>query len=94
MLSLSESQFGLLSRIILGVGVVGVLMMGFDKAAAELGNYRVSERSLWLLAFAGGFWGIVLGGILFHHKTSKHSFWIPVVMAVMVWGAFAFTIWL
>lgn len=57
-----------------------------------MGTYRVSEKSLWLLAFAGGFWGIALGGILFHHKTHKFSFWIPVAIAVIVWAAASFEI--
>jgi uncharacterized membrane protein YsdA (DUF1294 family) len=93
MFRLDESQLALLSRMVLGVGVVGVLMMGFDKLAAVSGSYRLSERFLWLLALAGGFWGVVLGGILFHHKTHKPSFWIPVGLAIIVWGAVAFEVW-
>jgi uncharacterized membrane protein YsdA (DUF1294 family) len=94
MLSLDESQVALLSRIVFGVGALGVLLMGFDKLAATSRSYRLSERFLWLLAFAGGFWGVILGGILFHHKTRKPSFWIPVAFAVIFWTAIAFEIWL
>jgi len=91
--SLDQSQIALLRNTILGVGLLGVLAMGFDKLMAISGNYRLSERFLWLLALAGGFWGVVLGGILFHHKTHKPSFWVPVVLAVMAWGLVAFEIW-
>ena len=92
MFSLDEDQIAVLGRMVLGVGALGMLLMGFDKLAAISGSYRLSERFLWLLAFAGGFWGIVLGGILFHHKTHKPSFWIPVAVAVTVWAAIAFEI--
>jgi len=68
-------------------------MMGLDKSAAISGSYRFSERFLWLLALAGGFWGIVLGGVLFHHKTHKPSFWIPVGLAAVVWGVIASKVW-
>jgi uncharacterized membrane protein YsdA (DUF1294 family) len=92
MFSLDQSQIAFLQNMILGVGVLGVLLMGFDKLMAVSGNYRLSERFLWLLALAGGFWGVILDGILFHHKTHKPSFWIPVAIAVMVWAAASFEI--
>ena len=91
---LDQSQIALLQNMILGVGALGVLLMGVDKFAAISGNRRLSERLLWSLALAGGFWGVILGGILFHHKTHKPSFWVPVGLAIMAWGLFAFAIWL
>jgi uncharacterized membrane protein YsdA (DUF1294 family) len=91
--SLDQSQMALLKNMILGVGALGVLLMGFDKLMAISGSYRLSERFLWLLALAGGFWGVILGGILFHHKTHKPSFWVPVGLATIAWGMVAFEIW-
>jgi len=35
---------------------------------------RISERTLWITALAGGFPGIVASGLLFHHKTSMGEF--------------------
>ncbi|MDG6925410.1 MAG: DUF1294 domain-containing protein [Nitrososphaerota archaeon] len=67
--------------------VLGVAAMGVDKVSARLRGERLSERSLWLIALAGGFLGIILGALLFHHKTSKGSFWPPVVLTVVLWAA-------
>ena len=92
MLSLDDAQLTLILRLVLGAGVVAVLMMGLDKLLAVSRSYRISERFLWLLAFAGGFWGAVPGGILFRHKIYKPSFWVPVGLALIAWGAFYYLI--
>ncbi len=68
-------------------GVVAVLMMGIDKLLAKTGASRISERTLWLAALFGGFWGIMIGASIFHHKTSKESFWIPVIAATALWAS-------
>ena len=61
--------------------------MGEDKLQA-IGQYaRISERTLHEIALMGGFAGIVIGAKLFHHKTSKPSFWPPVGAAVVLWAA-------
>ena len=67
------------------IGVVGFGMMGADKGLAILGLERISERTLFLLAFAGGFWGIILGGLFFHHKTSKPGFMGIAIFASILW---------
>jgi uncharacterized membrane protein YsdA (DUF1294 family) len=78
--------------ILLWMGVIGVLgfaAMGIDKALAKSHwGDRVSERTLWLTALAGGFVGIILGALTFHHKTSKGEFWPPVVLAAILWFSF------
>ena len=76
--------------LLLWLAVIGGLSfaaMGVDKALAK-SNWgdRLSERSLWLTALAGGFWGIILGALAFHHKTSKGTFWPPVVLATILWS--------
>lgn len=70
---------------LLFAGASGCVVMGVDKALAIGGSERISERTLWITAFAGGFWGIILGALIFHHKTRKLSFWPPVVLASLVW---------
>ena len=62
-------------------------MMGFDKSRAKLRRGRISEKTFWLTAIVGGFLGVIVGGLLFHHKTAKPSFWFPVVIAVLLWIA-------
>jgi uncharacterized membrane protein YsdA (DUF1294 family) len=70
----------------LATGLIGFAAMGIDKALARSSwGDRISERSLWATALIGGFVGIIAGALTFHHKTSKGSFWPPVVVAVVLW---------
>ena len=63
----------------------GFVVMGADKLLAVGRRSRVSERSLWLTALLGGVLGILAGGLVFHHKTSKTEFWVPVAVAAVLW---------
>jgi uncharacterized membrane protein YsdA (DUF1294 family) len=73
---------------LLATGTAAFAAMGLDKAMARFRwGTRVSEKTLWLMALAGGFLGIIVGAITFHHKTSKGGFWPPVALAVLVWVA-------
>jgi uncharacterized membrane protein YsdA (DUF1294 family) len=60
-------------------------MMGLDKGKAQRHERRIRERTLFLISLAGGFWGILLGGGLAHHKTSKISFQLVVLATLVVW---------
>jgi uncharacterized membrane protein YsdA (DUF1294 family) len=66
---------------------------GWDKHRAVNGGRRVSERTLHLLAFLGGWPGAYLGQRQFRHKTQKVSFrmvfWILVVLHVGLVAAVA-----
>jgi uncharacterized membrane protein YsdA (DUF1294 family) len=70
----------------LGVSFVALVMMGVDKSSAKMRRTRISENTFGAISFLGGFSGVILGGILFHHKVSKPSFWTPVVLALLFWG--------
>jgi|SRR5271170_5673528 uncharacterized membrane protein YsdA (DUF1294 family) len=86
MFALSPTQHEL-GLWFLFLGLLGLAAMGADKGIARFNwGDRISERSLWLIALAGGFWGIILGALLFHHKTSKGEFWPPVALAVVLWA--------
>lgn len=73
---------------LLGLFAVGFGAMVWDKLSAWLGVERISERSLALVALAGGFSGVIAGGLIVHHKTSKPEFWVPVACATVIWGIF------
>ena len=49
-------------------------VMGADKRRARLGRFRVSEKTLFLLAIFGGACGGWLGMRLFRHKTRHRAF--------------------
>ena len=53
-----------------------LLLFAWDKAAARRGARRVPESRLLGLALLGGARGVLLGMILFRHKTRKAGFWI------------------
>ena len=59
-----------------------------DKAAARSGRQRVSEGSLIVLGFVGGWPGALLAQQLLRHKTVKESFqrqfWQSVMLNVTV----------
>jgi uncharacterized membrane protein YsdA (DUF1294 family) len=66
---------------------------GWDKHRAAHGGRRVSERTLHILAFLGGWPGAALGQRHFRHKTQKVSFrivfWILVVLHIGLVAAVA-----
>ena len=69
------------------MSLLGFAAMGIDKALAVGRLRRLSERTLWSAALLGGFAGVFVAGLVFHHKTSKTEFWGPVVVSAVVWAA-------
>ena len=74
-------------RIICGYLVlINLLAFGFygmDKSKARRGAWRIPEKVLLGLAFAGGGIGSLLGMLAFHHKTKKWKFRILVPMFII-----------
>lgn len=56
------------------MSVVLLVMMKADKERARRNQYRISERTLWVMAILGGAIGGVIGMQLFRHKTKHLSF--------------------
>jgi uncharacterized membrane protein YsdA (DUF1294 family) len=65
--------------------LIGFVLMGVDKARAQRGSWRVSERIFFRLALLGGVFGIVVGSSVFHHKTLKGSFIGVILIIAIVW---------
>ena len=69
---------------------------GWDKGQAANGGRRISERTLQLMAFLGGWPGAILGQRQYRHKTQKMSFrivfWIVVVLHVSIVSAVAYAL--
>jgi uncharacterized membrane protein YsdA (DUF1294 family) len=82
---LSNPPFEVIGAWLLVSGAAGFSAMGIDKARAVHGEWRVSERTLLATAMVGGAFGVVLGSVLFHHKTSKLSFLAAPYAMVVVW---------
>ena len=90
----AESGEEMIKYIILemfGMSIVLFVVMGLDKYKAKTGRWRVSEKTLFLMALLGGALGGVVGMRVFHHKT-KHWYFqygfpalLIVQAALLVW---------
>ncbi len=69
-----EPGIKLLLIIYLAMSVITFILYAWDKSAARAGRRRIAERSLHLLALAGGWPGALLAQRLFRHKTRKRRF--------------------
>ncbi len=60
------------------INAFSFMLMALDKYRALKNKSRISEFTFYLLTFLGGIMGIILGGLVFSHKTRKRSFQIKV----------------
>ncbi|HYK74618.1 MAG TPA: DUF1294 domain-containing protein [Pseudoneobacillus sp.] len=56
------------------INLYGFVLMGIDKNKAKKGQYRISEKTLWVTAVCGGAVGTTIGMNVFRHKTKHTSF--------------------
>ena len=77
--------------VVIVMSVASFIAYGLDKRQATNGGRRVSERTLHLMAFLGGWPGALMAQRHFRHKTQKTTFrivfWIVVVLHVGIVGA-------
>ncbi|WP_413308354.1 DUF1294 domain-containing protein [Bacillus sp. 1P10SD] len=69
------------SKVVLLMGyiimsLIGLIIMGEDKKRARKHQYRISERTLWLVALFGGAIGTTAGMQIYRHKTKHLAFQI------------------
>jgi uncharacterized membrane protein YsdA (DUF1294 family) len=78
------------------MSLVCFITYGLDKRQAVKGGHRVSERTLHLMAFLGGWPGALIGQRKFHHKMQKVAFrimfWMVVVIHIGIVGAVAYAV--
>lgn len=70
---------------ILIINILAYSIMWIDKLKSIYKWWRVSEKTLWMLALLGGVFGIWLGmQAPLYHKAGKRVFqiWIPVIAVV------------
>ena len=68
------------------INIIGFIIMGVDKKRAIRGAFRISEASLFFVAFIGGSLGSIIGMQHFRHKT-KHWYFqygMPVILMVQI----------
>ena len=72
------------STYLIVVSAGGFLLMGFDKLSAKLGSRRIPEALFFMVSVVGGFIGVVLGMLVFHHKTSKRGFELKILATAVL----------
>ncbi|WP_353050011.1 MULTISPECIES: DUF1294 domain-containing protein [unclassified Bacillus (in: firmicutes)] len=80
-----------LAGVILVMNLAGFLIMGMDKKRARNNHYRISEKTLWNIAFLGGATGATAGMKHYRHKT-KHAqfkYGLP-LLAIIEIGIFTY----
>ncbi|MDQ0160214.1 DUF1294 domain-containing protein [Alkalibacillus salilacus] len=65
--------------------IIGFIMMGLDKYYAKQNHWRISERTLWVVALIGGAPGSWFGMITFRHKTQHTSFQYGMPILTIIW---------
>lgn len=75
-----------LAALYLGLSLATFIVYAVDKAAAKRSKRRVPEKSLHLLALAGGWPGALMAQHFLRHKSSKQPFrlffWLTVILNV------------
>lgn len=69
---------------LVAINVVTVFVYGFDKLVAQSHAWRVRERTLLLLAALGGSIGALIAINIFHHKTRKNKFLMPLAVILLL----------
>lgn len=70
------------------INITTLIAFGVDKYLAITNRYRLSEKSLLVLAIAGGSIGAIAAQRIFRHKTQKFKYvlwWILVVHISLGW---------
>ena len=82
--------------VVFVMSVVCFVAYGWDKRQSTNGGRRVSERTLHLMAFVGGWPGALVAQQQFRHKTQKVAFrivfWMVVAFHVAIVSAVAYAI--
>ena len=81
-----------LTAYLLAVNLAAFALFGADKRRAKRQQWRVPEKTLFLLALLGGSLGAVCGMCVFHHKT-RHWYFRYGLPAIL-FAHFALIIWL
>ena len=77
------------------INIIGFLAMGIDKRRAKLMEWRIPEKTLFLITLFGGGIGTISGMYTFRHKTKKKYFTIglPLILIIeivsaiyLIWG--------
>ena len=83
---MTEGMIMNIGMSLLAINILTFVVFGVDKYKAIKKQYRVPEKTLFLLAVMGGSAGALAGMFAFRHKTRKWYFriGIPCIWAVQI----------
>ncbi|MDB5385946.1 MAG: hypothetical protein JWM11_1592 [Planctomycetaceae bacterium] len=88
------SLLALYCLVVASMSILSIFMYADDKQRAKLGDRRIREKTLQLVAFLGGWPGAIYAQQRFRHKTKKLSFqfefWTLVLLHLMSVGLVIF----
>ena len=91
-----RTPWGWLALYLAAVNIAAFLTYGADKRRAKRGQWRIQEKTLFLLPLLGGSVGGILGMRVFHHKT-KHWYFrvgLPAILLAQLVLAYFLPRWL
>jgi uncharacterized membrane protein YsdA (DUF1294 family) len=65
------------------MNIVGLAVMGIDKSRARRHEWRIPERTLFLVSLIGGSIGTWAGMYIFRHKT-KHWYFVMGMPTILI----------
>lgn len=80
------NRYTVLGLYLAAINIITFTVYGWDKRVACREEWRISEKTLFLLTVLGGSLGAALAMKLFHHKTRKIKFLIFVPLCLLVHG--------
>lgn len=66
------------------INLISFVLYGIDKRKAISHQYRISEKTLFLLSLLGGVFASLLGMFLFHHKIRKPMFYFVHFISLLI----------
>ena len=69
---------------IIVINIFGIVIMKIDKEKAKNGKYRISEKSLFIIAILLGGVGIYSGMYMFRHKTKHVKFTVGIPITIVL----------
>ena len=66
------------------INILGFLVMYIDKNKAKKGSYRISEKTIFIIALLLGAIGVYIGMYKFRHKTKHLSFTVGIPVCIVI----------
>ena len=78
---------------LIAINIASFAVFGIDKRRAELGKWRIKERTMILMAVIGGSVGALTGMYVFRHKTKHPKFTLGVPAILIAQIALGLWLW-